>query len=121
MPPCSAGLAILVSSVFPVLDKNPMGVGLIIRHKVIENFTYGVLVNEDNIPGIVNKTYIPKVYLGDNRPGYNILNTSRKKKSLPMPLNSISAFLNYHPRYKMKYLLIYAERLSISMIGLETY
>lgn len=63
--------------------KDPLRVELTIKHKVIEDFTYGVrnqsksisefLVNEDNLPEYdLNKTYIPKTYFGDNRAGYNI-------------------------------------------------
>lgn len=71
----------IVASV-TILD-NPFAVELTIKHKVIEDFKYGVkthskiisdfLVEEINIPGIKkNKTCIPITYFGDNRPGYNI-------------------------------------------------
>lgn len=65
-----------------VLDR-PFAIELTIRHKVIEDFKYGVkthskaisefLVDEINVPGIKkNTTFIPMTYFGDNRPGYNI-------------------------------------------------
>lgn len=70
--------------------KKPLRIELTIKHKVIEDFTYGVrtqsksisefLVNEDNLPEIdLNKTYIPKTYFGDDRPGYNIEYFSKRE------------------------------------------
>lgn len=61
----------------------PMELSLTIKHDLIEDFTYGVrnqskmisdfLVNEDNMPGAdENKTFVPKTFFGDSRPGYNI-------------------------------------------------
>lgn len=66
-----------------ITNTKDSSVALVIKHEQIEDFLYGVrckpklisdfLVDEDNIPGIVeNKTYIPKTYFGDSRPGYNI-------------------------------------------------
>lgn len=65
------------------VDEKQNGIALTIKHEVIDDFTYGVtnqskilsdfLVSEENIPGIEgNRSYIPKTYFGDNRPGYNI-------------------------------------------------
>lgn len=64
-------------------DTKPLKIELTIKHKLIDDFTYGVrsevknisdfLVNEQNLPGVAaNRAYIPKTYFGDNRPGYNI-------------------------------------------------
>lgn len=63
--------------------EHPLAVEITIKHKVIEDFKYGVkthskvisefLVDEINLPGIEkNSTFIPVTYFGDNRPGYNI-------------------------------------------------
>lgn len=63
--------------------KKPEEMALTIKHELIEDFTYGVrnqskmishfLIGEENMPGVKgNKTYIPKTYFGDSRPGYNI-------------------------------------------------
>ncbi|KEQ28275.1 transporter [Pedobacter antarcticus 4BY] len=63
--------------------EHPFAVEITIKHKVIEDFKYGVkthskvisefLVDEINLPGIKkNSTFIPVTYFGDNRPGYNI-------------------------------------------------
>ncbi|WP_443946715.1 BCCT family transporter [Pedobacter sp. AW1-32] len=71
-----------IAATVSILD-NPYAVELTIKHKIIEDFKYGVrtqskdiseyLVNETNIPGIrKNKTFVPLTYFGDNRPGYNI-------------------------------------------------
>lgn len=65
------------------MKEDPFEIALTIKHKVIEDFTYGVrnqskmisefLVNEDNIPGAEsNKTHVPQTFFEDNRVGYNI-------------------------------------------------
>jgi len=65
------------------ISQNPYAAEITIKHKVIEDFKYGVkcqsklisefLVDEINLPGIrKNSTFVPITYFGDNRPGYNI-------------------------------------------------
>ena len=64
-------------------SENPVAIEITIKHKIIEDFKYGVktqskvisdfLVDEINLPGIKrNSTFIPVTYFGDNRQGYNI-------------------------------------------------
>ncbi|SDG61328.1 choline/glycine/proline betaine transport protein [Pedobacter terrae] len=71
-------------------SEDPFSVEITIKHKVIEDFKYGVrvqskiisgfLVDEKNLPGIKEKsTFIPVTYFGDNRPGYNIEYFSKRE------------------------------------------